>query len=85
MIIDNRRRDNKGRNMILVISHDMILISQYMIIIIWGKGDQEVYFQKIQKSFEMDTSSYDEHPVARWSPMLGEEHFATSWIWAGYI
>ena len=25
------------------------------------------------------------HPVARWSPMLGEEHFATSWVWAGYI
>ena len=25
------------------------------------------------------------HPVARWSPMLGEDHFATSWVWAGYI
>ena len=20
-----------------------------------------------------------------WSPMLGEDHFATSWVWAGYI
>ena len=25
------------------------------------------------------------HPVARRSPMLGEEHFARSWVWAGYI
>ena len=25
------------------------------------------------------------HPVARWSPMLGEDHFARSWVWAGYI
>ena len=25
------------------------------------------------------------HPVARASQMLGEEHFATTWVWAGYI
>ena len=25
------------------------------------------------------------HPVARRSPMLGEDHFARSWVWAGYI
>ena len=32
-----------------------------------------------------ETSIWTVHPVARWSPMLGEDHFARSWVWAGYI
>ena len=31
------------------------------------------------------TFTFYVHPVARRSPMLGEDHFARSWVWAGYI
>ena len=51
-------------------------------LIIFGT-DTETFFETDTDTLKKMKKSL--HPVARRSPMLGEDHFARSWVWAGYI